>query len=186
MVLTWPLDLWVLGPFSPEKSQNTANSNCIFYWKLRRDTALIFRYLDSTMDKFFPEKYLIFFDFGLLQGVNLARTWTKKANFEYVLPSEKMELFKMRHMGLRYLWGLAVSKFKPKWTIITRAIAPKLPKLGPIDGLHLFWFRKLARMRLNLAGKKQGKRKSCQIKRSYSDGKSLGRARILFKFKKWR
>ena len=39
-------------------------------------------------------------------------------------------------------------------------------------------------MRVNLAGKKQGKRKSCQTKRGFSDDESLGRARILFKFRK--
>ena len=32
-------------------------------------------------------------------------------------------------------------------------------------------------MRVNLTGKKQGKHKSCQIKRSFSDGESLGRVR---------
>ena len=39
----------------------------------------------------------------------------------------------------------------------------------PIDGLHLFWFRKLPRMRVNLAGKKQGEHHSCQAKPSFSD-----------------
>ena len=44
-----------------------------------------------------------------------------------------------------------------------------------IDGLHLFWFRKLvARIRVNLAGKKQDKHKFCQIKPRFSDNKSLG------------
>ena len=43
-----------------------------------------------------------------------------------------------------------------------------------IDGLHLFWFCKLARMRVNLAGKKQGEHNSCQTKPSFSDDQSLG------------
>ena len=43
-----------------------------------------------------------------------------------------------------------------------------------LDGLHLFWFRKLARIRVNLAGKKQDEHKSCQIKASFSDDESLG------------
>ena len=43
-----------------------------------------------------------------------------------------------------------------------------------IDGLHLFWFCKLARMRVNLAGKKQDKHRSCQIKPRFSDDESLG------------
>ena len=55
-----------------------------------------------------------------------------------------------------------------------------------IDGLHLFGFRKLARMRVNMAGKKQGKHKLCQIKPSLSNSESLGRVRILFRFRKWR
>ena len=38
-------------------------------------------------------------------------------------------------------------------------------------------------IRINLAGKKQGKYKSCQIK---CDSKSLGRVGILLKFRKWR
>ena len=54
-----------------------------------------------------------------------------------------------------------------------------------IDGLHLlFWFRKLSCIRLDLAGKKQGKHKSGQIKPSHSNDKSLGRVIILFRFKK--
>ena len=52
-----------------------------------------------------------------------------------------------------------------------------------IDGLNLFWFRKLARMHVNLAGKKQGKQKPHQIKPSFSESESLGRVRILFKFR---
>ena len=43
-----------------------------------------------------------------------------------------------------------------------------------IDGLHLFWFRKLARMRVNLAGKKQGEHNSYQTKPSFSDDQSFG------------
>ena len=55
-----------------------------------------------------------------------------------------------------------------------------------IDGLHLFWFCKLVRMRVNPPGKKQGKHKLYQVKSSFNDGKSLGRVRILFKLRKWR
>ena len=55
-----------------------------------------------------------------------------------------------------------------------------------IDGLHLFWFCKLACMRINLAGKKQGKHKSHQFKRNFNGNESLGRVRISFKFRKWR
>ena len=46
--------------------------------------------------------------------------------------------------------------------------------LVTIDGLHLFWFRKLARMRVNLAGKKQGEHNSYQTKPSFSDYQSFG------------
>ena len=53
-----------------------------------------------------------------------------------------------------------------------------------IDGLHLFLFRKLTHKHVNLAGKNQGKYKSRQIKRRFSNGKSLDRVRILFEFRK--
>ena len=46
----WPLDLWVFGPFLPEKTPNTAKSNCIFHSKSRPDRALIFAYSDSVSD----------------------------------------------------------------------------------------------------------------------------------------
>ena len=59
-------------------------------------------------------------------------------------------------------------------------------ELCRIDRSHLFWFGKLARMHVNLAGKKQGKYKLRQMKRSFSDGKNLGRVRISFEFRKWR
>ena len=55
-----------------------------------------------------------------------------------------------------------------------------------IDCLYLLWFRKIAHMYIHLAGKKQSKHKSYQIKCSFSYGESLGRTRIFFKFKKWR
>ena len=44
----------------------------------------------------------------------------------------------------------------------------------PKDGLHLFWFRELARMQANLAGKKQDEHHSCQAKPSFCDELSLG------------
>ena len=56
--------------------------------------------------------------------------------------------------------------------IITERGSQKFYK--PIDDLHLYWFRKLARMRVNLAGKKQGEHNSCQTKPSFSDDQSLG------------
>ena len=43
-----------------------------------------------------------------------------------------------------------------------------------IDGLHLFWFHKLARMRVNMVDKKQGEHNSCQTKPNFSDDQSLG------------
>ena len=43
-----------------------------------------------------------------------------------------------------------------------------------MEGLHLFWFCKLARMRVSLAGKKQGEHHLCQAKPSFSGDQSLG------------
>ena len=60
------------------------------------------------MDKFFPQKYLpsevfIYFNIALLQGVNWVQSWTKNANFEYVMRSQKFEFFEKRHVAVRYL-----------------------------------------------------------------------------------
>ena len=49
-----------------------------------------------------------------------------------------------------------------------------LDHVAATDGLYLFWFRKLARMRVNLEGKKQGEHKSRQNKLSFSVDESLG------------
>ena len=44
-----------------------------------------------------------FFDFALLQGVNWAQSWTKNANSEDVLLSQKFEFFEKRHVAVGYL-----------------------------------------------------------------------------------
>ena len=115
---------------------NTAKSNCIFHSKLRPDRALIFRYSDSSMDKFFPQKYLpsevfIYFNIALLQGVNWVQSWTKNANFEYVLRSQKFDFFEKRHVAVRYLWWLAVVKISAKSNLTYWSYCPKTLKIGP-------------------------------------------------------
>ena len=52
-------------------------------------------------------------------------------------------------------------------------------KSALIDGLHLFWFRKLVQMHLNLPGKKQGEHCVKPNPASVTNKKVWGRVRIL-------
>ena len=82
------------------------------------------------MDKFFPRKFT-FFDFALLRRVDWTQTWTKKANFEYVLRPKKIQLFEKLLMAVRYLRGLSVVKLSAPSHIIYQSYYPNIPKIGP-------------------------------------------------------
>ena len=66
-----------------------------------------------------------------------------------------------------HMWQVKCSRISKRWLNLRWFNCD-------LHGLHLFWFRKVARMRVNLAGKKQGEHNSCQTKPSFSDDEGLG------------
>ena len=56
------------APFLPKNTQNRAKSNPIFHVKGRRDTALIWRFLDSWMAEFSFERCLLFLILASFMG----------------------------------------------------------------------------------------------------------------------
>ena len=61
------------------------------------------------MDNFF--RINTFLDFSLLQEVNWAYSWTKNANFEYVLRSQKFDFLEIPHVEVRHLSGITCGQY---------------------------------------------------------------------------
>ena len=73
-----------LALFPAKNNPNSTNTYRIFPGKESIDRALILTYLDSPIVEVSPHFTFLFY-FGHLQGELEGQSWTKRANFEFVL-----------------------------------------------------------------------------------------------------
>ena len=99
--------------------------------------------------------------------------WQFKRCIQKLLKIQKLEYLENRAWPFYNIYKKILSRCLRRPILRSYHFAAELTF---IDGLYLFWFRKLARMHVNLACKKPGKYNLCQIEPSFSDDESLGKS----------
>ena len=109
--------------FFTKKLSKSAKRNLIFHLKGRKATGLGLTDLDSPMAEFLS--YIFYFSrFWSSSGVNQAQSWTKRANFGYLLFREKFEFFKDSSNTVFFSFSTTSGKNFSK-------IGPYFGELGP-------------------------------------------------------